>query len=64
MQNQPPTLKHRDAKSPNFYKNDSRSFKKDLCKLQNKLKKTFVSTIICDFWLFLSNMQVFVAFQN
>ena len=27
MQNQPHTLIHRDAKSPNFYNNGSRSFK-------------------------------------
>ena len=28
MQNQPPILIHRDAKSPNFYNNDPKNFKK------------------------------------
>ena len=59
MQKQPPILLHRDAKSPNFYNNDPRSFKHH-CKL-DKILRTFVSIIVCDFQLFLGNTQVYVA---
>ena len=61
-QNQPTILIHIGAKSPISIIMILEVSKKQHCKL-DKILGNFVSNIICDFQLFLSNTQVYVAFQ-
>ena len=60
-QNQPPILIHRDTRSLTSTILTPEVTNKHHCKLDEILKKNFL-TIICDFRLFLSITQVYVAF--